>query len=60
MSQEIVQKLRLVTDNCCVCGIVFGLPDFVLARKKQTGEEFYCPNGHSLSYTGSENSRLRK
>lgn len=52
---------RLVVEECCSCGVIFGLPDDLrdqlLARR---GTPFYCPNGHKQWYTGkSEAEKLR-
>lgn len=43
----------------CTCGVLFAAPKQLLDRCRQTGEGFYCPNGHVLVY-GSENEKLKK
>lgn len=51
---------KMVLEDCCVCGVNFGVTEnFHLSRKK-TGKEFYCPNGHSLIYKNSEYDELKK
>lgn len=51
---------ELETIPCSACGIRFGMPhDFVEARRGDK-RQFYCPNGHILSYHESEADRLRR
>ena len=50
--------IEFTDTSCANCGIVFALPsgfDMVLS---QTGQTFYCPNGHSLSYGNGENKKM--
>ncbi len=47
-------------EDCCVCFIPFAMPQSLVARRRQDGGSFYCPNGHSQAYTGTENTRLRE
>lgn len=49
--------ITLVTEECCTCGIVFGMPkDFEQQCRTHpgvgTGKAFHCPNGHKQWYTG--------
>jgi len=53
-------EVTLVQENCCVCGIVFGIPKRVLETRKQDGTEFYCPNGHQLVYQETTVQKLEK
>jgi hypothetical protein len=50
----------LVTETCCVCGVEFAMPSELQASRKSDLKEFYCPNGHSQTYTESEAQRLTK
>jgi len=43
----------------CTCGVLFAAPRHMLDTRREDGELFYCPNGHSLSYDG-EISRLKR
>jgi len=45
-SQQVFEQ-----TSCCVCGIVFVVPQEWNATKRRDRTSFYCPNGHSLSYT---------
>jgi hypothetical protein len=46
--------------ECGNCGIPFGLPKNLCDARLKDGGSFYCPNGHRISWTESENDRLRK
>jgi septal ring factor EnvC (AmiA/AmiB activator) len=45
---------RLVTEECCQCGVLFALPSDLkdMLLRKKAGRMFYCPNGHPQHYTG--------
>jgi hypothetical protein len=45
---------------CAECGIIFGVPADWLQSRRADKREFYCPNGHSLSYKASEADILRR
>lgn len=60
MSGTVTHIITLETTTCAACGVVFGIPDYLIKKKKETGEDFYCPNGHSLVFGNSENKRLRE
>lgn len=50
----------LYIQECCACFIRFAVPkSFDIARRKD-GNRFFCPVGHSQSYTESENDRIRR
>jgi uncharacterized protein with PIN domain len=44
----------------CTCGLIFAVPAAVRQRWVDNNKSFFCPMGHSLSYTGSELDKLRK
>lgn len=50
----------LVHVSCCVCGTTFGVEQTLHSERHRTGKNFFCPSGHSLSYTENETERLRK
>lgn len=50
----------LETIRCGVCSITFAAPEEWVRHKKQTGEEWYCPNGHRMHFREPENDLLRK
>lgn len=51
-------EMKIVTETCCECGILFGMPDYLVKRLKTEGGAFYCPNGHGQHYVKPENVRL--
>ena len=57
---EISTTVKLVTEECCACGIVFAMPQEVNERLRTKGGTFYCPNGHSQVYTEPDIEVLRK
>lgn len=51
-----------VETQCCNCGIQFCVPDYFDKERRARGEKlnFYCPNGHSLSYREGKEDALRR
>ena len=49
----------MTTIRCITCDVRFGITETMEADRRQTGDNFYCPNGHRLSWSG-ELDRLRK
>lgn len=48
-------------QDCCTCGITFGFAAAYDKQLRKSHNSFYCPNGHSQSYTGkNEEEQLRK
>lgn len=58
MSQTIGVSFFL--QNCVVCGICFAVPQEFQDSRRRDGETFYCPNGHTMSYTETEAMKLLK
>lgn len=46
--------------DCPNCGVVFGITDDYEMRRRTDNQNFYCPNGHIMSYGETEADRLRK
>jgi len=57
---EISTSVKLVTEECCTCGILFAMPQEVNERLRTKGGTFYCPNGHPQAYTEPDIEVLRK
>ena len=60
-----LQKVvNLVSEECCVCGVVFGMTTHYQGEARKTHSEFHCPNGHPQHYIdeseAEKNSRLLK
>lgn len=51
---------ELDSTSCVNCGVTFAIPKSMLADKRAVGGDFYCPNGHSLTFGQTELKRLRK
>lgn len=51
---------RFLTEECCNCGVLFAVSEDLIAQWRKTKRSFYCPNGHSQSYTESEADRLKR
>ncbi len=45
---------------CPTCGITYAGPMRFFENRRQTGGGWWCPNGHSLSFTKTEAERLRE
>lgn len=57
---EITTTTKLVTEECCACGILFAMPAQVQERLSTKGGTFYCPNGHSQYYTEPDVEVLKR
>lgn len=60
MTATISADVQLETTECCSCGVVFALPKWMLNKRREDKGSFYCPNGHSLSYTKSRVEKLQE
>lgn len=49
----------LTTTSCPSCGCMFGMERDSFEECKKTGNWFFCPNGHSMSF-GSRIAELEK
>jgi len=59
---EIFQPVKIVTEECCKCGIIYGMTNYFKAERQKDHAGFYCPNGHEQVYTSEsdaeKNARL--
>lgn len=46
------QLLHLFISDCANCGVIFGMPVEIEERRRDDHRTFYCPNGHSLHFSG--------
>ncbi len=44
--------IRLAYEECCNCGVVFGMSESLQKKRIQDKGYFWCPNGHQQHYTG--------
>lgn len=49
-----------VLCRCWKCDVLFQITETLHTRRKNDGEEFYCPNGHVNVYTETEAMKLRR
>lgn len=49
---DIAFSTTLAAIDCANCGITFGISTEFRERRRDDHRSFYCPNGHSLSYSG--------
>ena len=59
-SLNIQMQPTFITVDCCVCGVVFAVAKELDASWRANKLSFYCPNGHSQSYTESEVDRVKR
>lgn len=56
-------EVKTIQETCCTqgCGIMFWIAQEYQERLISTKQTFYCPNGHSMSYTGeSEQAKISR
>jgi hypothetical protein len=61
MAATILQFRTVESEEACTCvncGVEFASP--ILKFRRNDGGNFYCPNGHQMSYTETEATKLRK
>lgn len=47
-----VGRMELFISDCAACGVVFGIPVELEARRRDDHRSFYCPNGHVMVFSG--------
>jgi hypothetical protein len=57
--KQISYTETLTVIPCVTCGMQFAVPDDWDRARREKGDSFVCPNGHSLSYDG-EMPRLKR
>lgn len=50
---EIIDTLKVI--SCYTCGIRFAIPDRFDDCLRDSGNNFFCPSGHTLSYSDGKN-----
>jgi hypothetical protein len=54
-------SMTFVMEECCACGVKFGMLEAYQKKKRETKDTFHCPNGHPQHYTGeTEADKLRR
>jgi hypothetical protein len=60
MRFQVTDNLDFETTSCAACGVVFAMPAALLAKHRERGDEFFCPNGHNLQFKETTIDRLNK
>lgn len=62
MMQTIKVQTTFVTHTCAThgCGVMFAIDDGFDDRRRADHRNFYCPNGHTLSYNGKTEAEKEK
>lgn len=45
---------------CGECGVLFAMPEVMVAARRRDGEDFYCPNGHCRVFRETDADRLQR
>lgn len=53
-------QVEMESMECCVCGIIFGVPITWTKERRKDGKGFSCPNKHRLTFGETEEDRLKK
>lgn len=54
------EAIDLWVTDCPICGVIFAMPKRLEQARRQDKGSFYCPNGHSMSFTQTEAERVRR
>lgn len=60
MSAQFTEEVTLTTIQCGECGITFAVPETWRRDKKESGDGWFCPNGHPRVYRESDVAVLKK
>lgn len=60
MSAVLKYEVQLESQTCGECGITFAAPSGFWRERRNSGEGWYCPNGHSRVYRETDVEKLRK
>ena len=58
MTSTYVYSITLTKLECGNCHIPFAIPSNLHTARFNDGGSFYCPNGHYIHYSETENARL--
>lgn len=61
MTRALYTRVTALESTWCPsCNITFAVPEEWLGIRRDTGESFWCPNGHSLAFKETAEQRLAK
>ena len=52
------REIELFVEDCIHCGIHFAVPSDFLERRRKDHKTFYCPNGHSMYFSGKNKEEI--
>jgi hypothetical protein len=55
--QTFTDTTTFIVEDCCNCGIPFGIPTDTRQRLIREKTPFYCPAGHPQHYTGQSHAQ---
>jgi hypothetical protein len=47
---QYLKTVKLILEDCPVCGCVYGLEKRYIENKREQGGDWYCPNGHCIRF----------
>lgn len=50
----------LETRACPICGVLYAAPERLFDYARDHGSEWYCPNGHNLVFTETNEQKLQR
>jgi hypothetical protein len=60
MLNPLLLSVQLEATDCYNCGVTFAMPDNLMRRFRDSGNTFYCPNGHGQKFTETTEDQLRR
>lgn len=61
MAVAVLHEIGMSVIECPSCGAAFGVSELFECKRRDDHRSFFCPNGHSMSYTGkSEAEKLKQ
>lgn len=54
------ERTALTTEECCVCGVMFAMPDSLRTQRVDDKKPFYCPNGHGQNFLGKTDAERER
>jgi hypothetical protein len=55
---KIIENIKI--EECCTCGVLWGISQIYHEGRKEDKRSFYCPNGHSQAYIKSTSQILNE
>ena len=56
----LAHKVTLNVWECPSCGVTYGITEEFARQRQASGQHYFCPNGHTLSWKDSEADILRR